>query len=73
MTGFEIGVIAVFVAVAIWCTGAVFGAGAEGKAWKLRALDEKGFGTAHYFDGAFYYIVPEPVFLTEFQRRKGSK
>lgn len=45
--------------------GVLFGASAERKAWKTRAMPRN--DTPHYCDGVFYYVIPEELFIKHFR------
>jgi hypothetical protein len=49
--------------------GIIAGHANERRAWRAHgdALDEH--RTPHYCDGEFYYVVPESVFIRDYQRK----
>ena len=58
MSGWEIGIVIVASVAVGWVVGIVMGKFTERGAWTMRAITkEKQFGTPHFCDGVFYYII----------------
>lgn len=71
MNGWEVGLVAGGVGLALFVAGQVFGVWQERRAWTMRAVTRDNPGaTAHHCDGEFYYVVTEDVFVNEYQRRR---
>jgi hypothetical protein len=63
MDWMHVAAVALAVGVVVFCLGICVGTRTERQSWILRAWP----GASHYVDGTFYVILPEEVFVRDYQ------